>query len=75
LRSLAIGSSVATFGVVANVFRGSGEQHGECHSILVWDRLAQVCGQYLGKGLVSTLAPDAAAELAGRAKATRPPPA
>jgi single-strand DNA-binding protein len=50
LRSLASGSSVATFGVATNEFRGSGKERAEYHNVVVWDRLAQVCGQYLGKG-------------------------
>ena len=50
LRSLASGSSVATFAVATNEFRSKGKEHSEFHNIVVWDRLAQVCGQYLGKG-------------------------
>jgi len=50
LRSLASGSSVATFAVATNEFRGNGKEHAEYHNVGVWDRLAQVCGQYLGKG-------------------------
>ena len=50
LRSLASGSSVATFGVATNEFRANGKEHAEYHNVVVWDRLAQVCGQYLGKG-------------------------
>ena len=50
LRSLASGSSVATFAVATSEYRGSGKEHAEFHNVVVWDRLAQVCGQYLGKG-------------------------
>jgi single stranded DNA-binding protein len=50
LRSLASGLSVATFGVATNEFRGNGKERAEYHNVVVWDRLAQVCGQYLGKG-------------------------
>jgi single-strand DNA-binding protein len=50
LRSLASGSSVATFAVATNEFRGKGKERAEYHNVVVWDRLAQVCGQYLGKG-------------------------
>jgi single-strand DNA-binding protein len=50
LRSLASGLSVATFAVATNEFRGNGKERAEYHSVVVWDRLAQVCGQYLGKG-------------------------
>ncbi len=55
LRSLASGSSVATFAVATNEFRGNGKERAEYHNVVVWDRLAQVCGQYLGKRPVSTL--------------------
>jgi single-strand DNA-binding protein len=50
LRSLASGSSVATFAVATNEFRGNGKERAEYHNVVVWDRLAVVCGQYLGKG-------------------------
>ena len=50
LRSLASGSSVATFAVATNEFRGNGKDRAEFHNVVVWDRLAQVCGQCLGKG-------------------------
>jgi single-strand DNA-binding protein len=50
LRSLASGSSVATFAVATTEYRGPGKEHAEFHNVVVWDRLAQVCGQYLGKG-------------------------
>ena len=50
LRSLASGSRVATFAVATNEFRGNGKERAEYHNVVVWDRLAQVCGQYLGKG-------------------------
>ena len=50
IRSLASGSSVATFAVATNEYRGNGKERAEYHNVVVWDRLAQVCGQYLGKG-------------------------
>lgn len=50
IRALASGSSVATFAVATNEFRGNGKERAEFHNVVVWDRLAQVCGQYLGKG-------------------------
>jgi single-strand DNA-binding protein len=50
LRALASGSSVATFAVATNEYRGNGKERAEYHNVVVWDRLAQVCGQYLGKG-------------------------
>ena len=50
LRSLASGSSVATFAVATNEYRGNGKERADYHNVVVWDRLAAVCGQYLGKG-------------------------
>jgi single-strand DNA-binding protein len=50
IRSLASGSSVATFAVATNEYRGNGKERAEYHNVVVWDRLAVVCGQYLGKG-------------------------
>ena len=50
LRALASGSNVTTFAVATNEYRGNGKERAEYHNIVVWDRLAQVCGQYLGKG-------------------------
>jgi single-strand DNA-binding protein len=49
LRSLASGSNVATFAVVTSEYSGNRES-AEYHNVVVWDRLAEVCGQYLGKG-------------------------
>ena len=50
LRSLASGSAVAQFVVATNEFRGNGKERAEYHNVVVWDRLAEVCGQFLGKG-------------------------
>ena len=36
LRSLASGSSVATFAVATNEFRSKGKEHSEFHNIVVW---------------------------------------
>lgn len=50
LRSLASGASVAQFVVATNEFRANGKEKAEYHNVVVWDRLAEICGQYLGKG-------------------------
>jgi single-strand DNA-binding protein len=50
LRALASGKSVATFSVATNEYAGGGKEKAEFHTIVTWDKLAQVCGQYLGKG-------------------------
>ena len=51
LRSLPSGKPVANFVVATNEFRGSGVgERTEYHNVVAWDRLAEVCGQFLGKG-------------------------
>src|SRR3954465_2494060 len=49
LRKLASGKTVTQFGIATNDYRG-GSEHSEYHTVVTWDRLARVCGQYLGKG-------------------------
>ena len=49
LRTLASGKSVTQFSVATNEYRGGAEK-SEYHNIVTWDRLAEICGQYLGKG-------------------------
>jgi single-strand DNA-binding protein len=49
LRSLPSGKKVATFTVATNEYRGGGERT-EYHPCVAWDRLAEICGQFLSKG-------------------------
>jgi single-strand DNA-binding protein len=49
LRTTATGKSVATFSLATHQFVG-GKELSEFHSIVAWDRLADTCGKYLGKG-------------------------
>jgi single-strand DNA-binding protein len=49
LRSLPSGKHVATFTVATNDFRG-GNERTEYHPCVAWDRLAEICGQFLSKG-------------------------
>ena len=49
VRKLANGKTVTQFGVATNDYRG-GSEHSEYHTVVTWDRLAEICGQYLGKG-------------------------
>lgn len=49
IRKLASGKTVAQFGIATNDYRG-GSEHSEYHTVVTWDRLAEICGQYLGKG-------------------------
>ncbi len=50
LRVLASGKSVTTFNVATNEYAGNGKERAEYHTIVTWDRLAEICGRYLGKG-------------------------
>ena len=50
LRSLPSGKHVATFSVATNEFRGANGERTEYHACVAWDRLAEICGQFLSKG-------------------------
>ena len=50
MRSLASGKAVTQFSVATNEYRASGQEKSEYHTVVTWDRLAQICAQYLGKG-------------------------
>ena len=50
LRSLPSGKAVATFSVATNEFRGGNGERTEYHACVAWDRLAEICGQFLSKG-------------------------
>ena len=51
LRSLPSGKHVATFTIATNEFRGGGGgERTEYHPCVAWDRLAEICGQFLSKG-------------------------
>ena len=54
LRSLPSGKTVTNFSLATNEYRG-GEERTEYHAIVTWDRLAQICGQFLGKGQLVSL--------------------
>jgi single-strand DNA-binding protein len=49
LRSLANGKSVTQFAIATHDYRGGAEK-SEYHNVVTWDRLAEICSQYLGKG-------------------------
>ena len=49
VRKLASGKTVTQFGIATNDYRG-GSEHSEYHTIVTWDRLAEICGQFLSKG-------------------------
>jgi len=50
MRSLASGKNVTTFTVASNEFIGGGKEKAEYHSVVAWERLAEIAGRYLGKG-------------------------
>jgi single-strand DNA-binding protein len=50
MRALASGKHVTQFSVATTEYAGNGKERGEFHNIVTWDRLAEVCGRYLGKG-------------------------
>jgi single-strand DNA-binding protein len=54
MRSWPSGKSVINFNVATNDYRG-GEQRTEYHAIVTWERLAEICGQYLTKGQLVAL--------------------
>ncbi len=54
LRSLPSGKTVTNFSLATNEYRG-GEERTEYHAIVTWERLADICGQYLGKGQLVSL--------------------
>jgi single-strand DNA-binding protein len=43
------GKNVTQFSIATNEYRG-GQEKAEFHTVVTWDRLAQICSQYLGKG-------------------------
>ena len=50
MRALASGKHVTQFSVATTEYAGNGKERPEYHNLVVWDRLAEVCGRYLGKG-------------------------
>ena len=54
MRSLPSGKTVTNFSLATNEYRG-GEERTEYHDIVTWERLAEICGSYLGKGQMVSL--------------------
>jgi len=54
LRATATGQNVCSFGIATNQqwtdAQGQKQQRAEYHNIVAWGKLAEICGQYLGKG-------------------------
>ena len=49
MRTVANGKTVTQFSIATNEYRG-GQEKAEFHTVVTWDRLAEICAQYLGKG-------------------------
>jgi single-strand DNA-binding protein len=49
MRALANSKVVTQFSLATNEYRG-GQEKAEFHTVVTWDRLAEICAQYLGKG-------------------------
>ena len=54
LRVLPSGKSVTMFTVVTTDYRNGQESH-QYHAVVTWDRLAQICGTYLDKGMLVSI--------------------
>jgi single-strand DNA-binding protein len=50
MRALTSGKHVTQFSVATTEYAGNGKERPEYHNIVTWDRLAEICGRYLGKG-------------------------
>lgn len=54
VRQTPSGQTVASFAVATNRFyvdkTGQKQQQAEFHNVVAWGKLADICGQYLGKG-------------------------
>jgi single-strand DNA-binding protein len=50
MRSTATGKAVTQFSIATNEYVGQGKEKAEYHNVVTWDRLAQTCGEFLGKG-------------------------
>ncbi len=54
MRTLPSGKTVTNFSLATNEYR-KGEEYTEYHAVVTWERLAQICGQFLGKGQMVSL--------------------
>ena len=43
-------ATLTTFSVATNEYRGGNGERTEYHACVAWDRLAEICGQFLSKG-------------------------
>jgi single-strand DNA-binding protein len=54
MRTTANGKTVTQFSIATNEYRG-GQEKPEYHAVVTWDRLAEICAQYLAKGQLVAL--------------------
>ena len=54
MRKLASGKTVTQFSIATHDYR-SGSEKSEFHSVVTWDRLAEICAEFLGKGALVAL--------------------
>jgi single-strand DNA-binding protein len=54
MRKLASGKTVTQFTIATHDYR-SGSEKSEFHAIVTWDRLAEICAEFLGKGALVSL--------------------
>ena len=54
--SLVHSATLQTFSVATNEYRGANGERTEYHACVAWDRLAEICGQFLSNPRVSILA-------------------
>jgi single-strand DNA-binding protein len=55
MRKLASGKTVTTFTVATHDYRSAAGEKSEFHSVVTWDRLAEICAQFLGKGALVSI--------------------
>ena len=70
-RQLVQSATLTTFTIATNEFRGGGAERTEYHPCIAWDRLAEICGQFLSRASSSYRGP--AADATTPASATRYP--
>jgi single-strand DNA-binding protein len=54
MRKLASGKTVTQLSIATNDYR-TGSEKSEFHTIVTWDRLAEICAEFLGKGALVAL--------------------
>jgi single-strand DNA-binding protein len=50
MRALASGKHITSFSVTTTEYVGNGREKAQYHAVVAWDRLADICAMYLGKG-------------------------